>query len=158
MLADSLVMRAAPPRRVFSMRDTKIYERNYERLLQLLPELHSIVGSVSVEGRDTLELRVSLLERCRYTTTLVLTHHLGETGSWVVDPQMKIRLYHDARVAEVIVCQGLIKFWPHHQDGFRVLAIYCGEKHRINVFLAEWLTYCLQQGYRVSCAVPTSDL
>jgi len=60
-------------------------------------------------------------------------------------PRMSIRLYHDARVAEVISSQGIHQVKPrydypnkqmHQQD----------EKQQMNQFLNEWLHLCLTHG------------
>ncbi len=58
---------------------------------------------------------------------------------------MEIRLYHDARMAEVISSQDIHQVKPrydypnkhmHQQD----------EKQQINQFLNEWLHLCLEHG------------
>ena len=60
-------------------------------------------------------------------------------------PRMSIRLYHDARMAEVISSQDIFQVKPrydypnknmHQQD----------EKQQINQFLNEWLHLCLEHG------------
>jgi len=60
-------------------------------------------------------------------------------------PRMIIRLYHDARMAEVISSQDIFQVKPrydypnknmHQQD----------EKQQINQFLNEWLHLCLEHG------------
>lgn len=60
-------------------------------------------------------------------------------------PRMSIRLYHDARMAEVISSQDIHQVKPrydypnkhmHQQD----------EKQQINQFLNEWLHLCLKHG------------
>ena len=57
-----------------------------------------------------------------------------------------MRLYHDARMAEVCVSQQISRLqssyhYPnekmHHRD----------EKEQCNHFLAEWLRFCLAHGY-----------
>lgn len=63
----------------------------------------------------------------------------------LMHPRMTIRLYHDARMAEVISTQDIQQVKPrydypnqhmHQQD----------EKQQINEFLHEWLQLCLQLG------------
>lgn len=62
-----------------------------------------------------------------------------------IHPRMNIRLYHDARMAEVISSQDIYQVKPrydypnkqmHQQD----------EKQQINQFLNEWLHLCLEHG------------
>ena len=69
-------------------------------------------------------------------------------------PRMSIRLYHDARMAEVISSQDIFRIKPrydypnkhmHQQD----------EKQQINQFLNEWLQLCLEHG-QVQVALNTN--
>lgn len=101
---------------------------------------------------EHLAYRVTVNEVTRYTSLIsfeqkilekitnrdkVLTHSLS--------PRMSIRLYHDARMAEVISSQDIHQVKPrydypnkrmHQQD----------EKQQINQFLNEWLHLCLEHG------------
>ena len=49
-------------------------------------------------------MHLRLHERSRYTTTLTLTYLFDEGGMAVSDPDLQIRIYHDARLAEVQAC------------------------------------------------------
>ncbi|MDZ7809663.1 MAG: DUF1249 domain-containing protein [Arhodomonas sp.] len=52
-----------------------------------------------------------MLERCAYTTSVLLTHYFRRGGDAEVAPDLRMRIYHDARVAEVLPDSRL--------DGFR---------------------------------------
>jgi uncharacterized protein YqiB (DUF1249 family) len=59
-------------------------------------------------------------------------------------PSMEIRLYHDAKVAEVLSSQRVSKLqasysYPNVNMHLR------NEKQMVNAFLAEWLHFCLEQ-------------
>jgi uncharacterized protein YqiB (DUF1249 family) len=80
--------------------------------------------------------------KCR-TTDKIATK--PKTFSNSFHPRMTIRLYHDARMAEVISSQDVFQVKPrydypnknmHQQD----------EKQQINQFLNEWLHLCLEHG------------
>jgi uncharacterized protein YqiB (DUF1249 family) len=58
---------------------------------------------------------------------------------------MKVRIYHDARVAEVLACQGIHSFQPFYPyPNPKMLQPY--EKRRVNYFLGEWLSHCSVMG------------
>lgn len=123
------------------------YEANYRRLIKLIPE-QSGWDEVSYKLGRSSDLfgvvKISLLESTKYTNTLLL-EQVHNTGRWLNNPQITVRLYHDASVAEVISCYRhrrieAVNAYPnrfmHHPD----------EKVQINAFLAEWLSFCLQFG------------
>src|SRR5512145_2384597 len=78
-----------------------LYESNYIRLAWLVPDLRSVSSQqISVvEGDCPLHLAVE--EHSRYTTTLRLTYVFDDETGPVSDPDLQIRVYHDARLAEV---------------------------------------------------------
>ena len=61
-------------------------------------------------------------------------------------PSMVIRLYHDARVAEVISSQDIQQVQPRY-DYPNVQMHHPDEKEQMNLFLKEWLQLCLRLGY-----------
>jgi len=63
----------------------------------------------------------------------------------VFHPRMTIRLYHDARMAEVISSQDVRQVKPRY-DYPNVQMHQQDEKQQINQFLNEWLHLCLHQG------------
>jgi len=94
-------------------------------------------------------LTIKVLERDRYTTTLQLdemrtTSHLVAQG-----PQFIVRLYHDAKLAEVLqwhnrrILKGSYPY-PNHA------MLQRDEKQRVNEFLAEWLISCEQRRLTVT--------
>jgi len=129
-----------------------VCDANYLRLLKLLPEFtqglnRTILLSAAAEPAEPeyrLELHVS--ESFRYTSTLSVTLVVPQSApTWFRTPQLTVRLYHDAGTAEVVGYQD--------QRGFK--AVYLDdeaprftwdEKNQINLFLAEWLTLCLDGG------------
>lgn len=123
-----------------------VYERNFARLASLAPWLgqHHLTTCVRRGSCGVLCLKV--VEQSRYTVTVVLTHHLETGSARVSDPEMRIRFYLDARVAEVLSYQGQFSwysFWLPHSG----IVGYVCEKRRLNHFLEDWLEHCLEQGY-----------
>lgn len=130
-----------------------LYERNYinmRRLLPIMPPAATVRISRTPGGLD-LHLRV--VERCRYTSELILTYYFGqENGSLIAEPDLRIRVYHDARLAEVMAAHlrhpGFLA--TELLDLGRTDPIPLYHRWRINRFLYKWLTYCLRQGHRFS--------
>lgn len=134
-----------------------IYECNYIRLRQLLPMLASpkqMGGQTAVSRADgALNLHLRIDERNRYTTTLTLTYAFeDELGSFLA-PDIQVRIYHDARLAEVLRCGRLRgQRDASYDSGRRDYTL--DAKWRINRFLQKWLGYCLRQGHRFHGARP----
>ena len=121
-----------------------LYESNFEKLLELLPDLGGRCGVFTLAVPALSPVRIEILEQNPYTTTIDIRQSLQEGGSWVSDLVMKVRIYHDAQVAEVIASQGIHSFqafYPYPNP--KMLQPY--EKRRVNQFLGEWLRHCLMQ-------------
>jgi uncharacterized protein len=124
-----------------------LYESNYIRLGWLIPALDGMTGTAvsTVEGDCPLHLTVE--ERSRYTTTLTLTYMFDDVSGPTSDPDLQIRVYHDARLAEVQSCAR----WHRHSmlESIRSeLARALGERWLRNVMLNKWLDYCVERGHR----------
>ncbi len=125
-------------------------EENYDRLVWLAADLRSAQGAFIARCAGNLDLHLEVLDQARYTTTLRLTYYVaaGDLATYVPEPDARVRIYHDARQAEVLG----FRVW-----GSRVLFDAAGtpdllEKWRINLVLGKWLAYCRQQGYRFRLA------
>lgn len=133
-----------------------LYESNYIRLGWLIHDLAAIRGTAvsAVDGDCPLHLIID--ERSRYTTTLTLTYIFdGGLGDGdpapVSDPDLQIRVYHDARLAEVQSCAR----WHRHAmlESIRSeLVRDLGDRWLRNIMLNKWLDYCVERGHRFSPA------
>jgi hypothetical protein len=121
-------------------------EANYWRLVRLMPDM---AGSdylrllVEAEDGQPQSLSLYVLERCRYTTTLRLTHQRDH--EWLTPPSMEVRLYHDAAMAEVVAAYNRRRFrgvYPYPNEQM----LQPDEKYQLNQFLGEWLGYCQRYG------------
>lgn len=123
-----------------------LYESNYIRLAWLVPSLHTIEQpQVSTVAGDC-PLHLAVDERCRYTTTLRLTYIFDGADGPLADPDLQIRVYHDARLAEVQSCAR----WHRHSilESLRSqLAQQLGDRWLRNVMLNKWLDYCVERGH-----------
>lgn len=123
-----------------------LYESNYIRLRNLVPELDAMPAIAVSRVPGALDLHLQIIERCRFTTTLGLTYRFHDEEGVFPAPDIRVRIYHDAQVGEVIACgrrRGL-----HHAEYNRLHNNYSRtEKWRMNRFLQKWLSYCLRQGH-----------
>lgn len=132
-----------------------LYERNYIQLRRLLPVMPSALTVQVSQTPGGLDLYLRIIERCRYTSELTLTYQFShDDGPPVAEPDLRIRVYHDARLAEVMAVHARRPFSTNLADTGRVLAdtgrvdrasLYL--RWRINRFLYKWLSYCLRQGH-----------
>lgn len=93
----------------------------------------------TVEG--CLDLELTVIEHSKYTTTFNLTYHFSNDLRNPREPDLTIRIYHDARTCEVM--SGLLQGMKHGPLRRRDLH----EGYRLNRFLSKWLRYCLRQGH-----------
>ena len=89
--------------------------------------------------------RIKLLELCKFTTTIKI-EHISETALGWLRPQFEVRLYHDARLAEVVSCQQVRRFKAVY-DYPNLEMMQPDEKRQINLLLRDWLMLCQRQGY-----------
>jgi uncharacterized protein len=123
-----------------------LYESNYIRLAWLVPNLEAAApAQISVVDGDC-PLHLAIGERSRYTTTLRLTYVFEDEAGPVADPDLLIRVYRDARLAEVQACAR----WHRHAmlESMRSqLARDLGDRWLRNVMLNKWLDYCVERGH-----------
>ncbi len=117
----------------------ELYEHNYMRLRQLAPDLRVADEMISVVPGH-LDLYLSITERCKYTTMLRMTYLFHEDGRAVFEPDLHLKVYHDARVVEVQQFQS-------RSRGPLYLNDMIEQKWLMNRFLYKWLGYCRHQGH-----------
>ena len=88
-------------------------------------------------------------EVTRYTTLVHIAQNqqmsINTNFAAILSPAMQIRLYHDARMAEVNSSQNIRWIKPRYDYPNKKMHLP-DEKQQINQFLKEWLQLCLQQG------------
>ena len=128
-----------------------LYESNHVRLRQLLGSLHRLPDeAVSVSARD-LDLYLTVEERSRYTTALHMTYWFEDGFGRKPDPDLRLRIYHDARLAEAVSCseaprhEALRGIWrPAHSE--------LEQRWSLNILLNKWLEFCLDNRHRFLAA------
>jgi uncharacterized protein YqiB (DUF1249 family) len=123
-------------------------DANYLRMLKVFPRLKEEDSRVFgvVIGGHAREVRIDVIERGPYTT-LVRLRQLPETA-WGISPSMTVRLYHDARNAEIVEYQHARRFQAVY--GYPNAAMRSrDEKAQVNRLLGEFLALCLASGMAV---------
>ena len=124
----------------------ELYERNYMQLRRMIPDLGAVPEQSCSVLPGALDLHLSILERCKYTTTLSLTYYFEDAEGRFPAPEIQVRIYHDAQLAEVISCGRRHGVRYREFDRFRTDASL-ERKWRFNRFLQKWLAYSLRQGH-----------
>ena len=126
-------------------------EANYQRLMKLLPDMRTAsprVRRVALSQGEHLlgVLAVDVLENCPYTTSLRVRQENGLP--WLPTPQLEVRVYHDARMAEVVGAAESRRFlgrYPYPNEAMH----QPDEKTQLNLFLGEWLSHCQALGHEL---------
>ena len=116
-------------------------ETNFWRLSRLLHDYTGDLYSFDIGANFCMHIRV--LERCPYTTTLEILQ--APTAIVALAPRLTVRVYHDARLAEVIAFAPWRRPLPRY-DYPNPAMHQPNEKTQWNHFLGEWLSHCLQHG------------
>jgi uncharacterized protein YqiB (DUF1249 family) len=122
-----------------------LYESNYIRLGWLAGDLRGLVGEHRSRVATDVELKLTVLERGPYTTMLQLTYSFGGDAEWPDAPDLALRVYHDARVAEAHA------FGAAASKAAGRLPVDGGDlgsRWARNVMLNKWLEYCVDRGHR----------
>ena len=120
----------------------ELYEQNYVLIRLLAPALKNMGdGEFVSTAPGAMPLVLDHVEHNRYTTTFKLTYQFSSVQRHAREPDLAIRLYHDARSCEVM--SGLLPGSRHEIRRTRDLE----DGRRLNRFLNKWLRYCLRQGH-----------
>jgi len=123
-----------------------LYESNYLRLASLAGNLRDLPDLRVSRVPDDCELRLSVTERSPYTTSLDLTYVFEEAAGVSTYPDMRVRIYHDARLCEA-------QEWAiqHDHEALRKLRGLAerelDQRWARNTMLNKWLEYCIDRGH-----------
>lgn len=131
-----------------------IYESNYLKLSQLTTAFDWPDGTIVSSSPRDCDLHADILRREPYTTTLKLTYLFVEADQVVVaDPDLILRVYHDARLAEAVSgrerhCHPKLREFLHGAGA------ELDRRWRINMMLNKWLDYLYDVGHTLKRAQP----
>ena len=128
-----------------------LYESNYLRLASLAGDLRQLADVRVSRVPEDCDLRLMVTERSPYTTSLDLTYLFvegggGDAGCLTTYPDMRVRVYHDARLVEA-------QEWAtqHEHETLRRLRGAAerelDQRWARNTMLNKWLEYCIDRGH-----------
>jgi uncharacterized protein YqiB (DUF1249 family) len=124
----------------------QVCEVNYGRLLRLLPDCDTEDLQYQFRVNASLQYTIKIIDCSRYTSTVEMSQKslIGQIEYEFLRPVVQVRLYHDAKMAEVISAQNIGSLKPSYQ--YPNTKMYQkNEKEMVNLFLAEWVQFCLTQ-------------
>lgn len=123
-----------------------LYESNYIRLGWLAGNLRALEGAYRSHIEGDCDLLLEVIEQCAYTSILDLTYELPAGPAPVRCPDLRLRVYHDARLVEA-------ERW--RASTAEVAPKVAGSPERElrqrwvrNMMLNKWLEYCAERGHR----------
>lgn len=116
--------------------------RNYGYMLKWLPLDIATGQSWQLKGEFGI-LVVRILENTKYTQLVEISRPLA-TGEFVNTPKVLVRIYHDAKLAEVLTGQQIYQLRPVY-DYPNLRMYHSDEKYQVNAFLEELLKIGNQQ-------------
>lgn len=123
-----------------------LYAENYQRLLRLFDVNELAPGAYLSRCIDGLDLVVEVLEVHPYTTELRLSYRMADPVTGQPDPSAYVRVYRDARQAEVTHCY-VGRQWQDALGLFPAPKVLFGHRLRMNSFLNKWLEFLAGQGH-----------
>lgn len=128
-----------------------MYEENFIKLRKLIPDIQHIKTTCVSKSDGHLDLHLQILERSKYTTTFLLSYCFDDDSQPHMEPNLKVRIYHDAELAEVM--SGRLHHGRLVLDNLPSDALK--QKWQLNRFLGKWLKYCLRQKHGFSLSSDT---
>lgn len=120
-----------------------MYEINFMRFKKLVNNIEDMEGHSVASRLHCLDLHLTVVERCKFTTTVTLSYAFDEGTGVAYEPNLKLQIYHDARLIEVLA--GHLRHGRLHHDHVPADALKL--KWKLNRFLYKWLGFCLYLGY-----------
>jgi uncharacterized protein len=146
MLLDHLCITSWRARPVSFVSLMALYESNYLRLRALVGDVRAHSGQAVSRVDGDCDLHFEVVEHAPYTSMVRLTYRFEDASGMLDDPDLELRVYHDARLAEVSGCGR----WVRHESLEHVRAgipAQLGERWLRNMLLNKWLDYCLERGH-----------
>ncbi|MFN3235948.1 MAG: DUF1249 domain-containing protein [Pseudomonadales bacterium] len=134
-------------------------DANYIRLHRLFPHMadqDQLEFGVDANGQsgnqisslteDGATVTISIVERCPYTTMMLVRVASEEDKPWIRWPTLEVRVYHDIKSAEVVSFERHRNFkFRYHTPNQKMFQP--DEKSQINRYFGELLTFCYEHGH-----------
>lgn len=123
------------------------FEQNYAMLQKLCGSIEQgrlRIRTQSSQGHEVV-LTFEVLECHRYTRTLSFKVQFAHLPAPLGQSELWLRLYDDVGSAEVVTTQQAKQLQPFYCYPNEKM-LQTDEKIQLNLFLSQWLQYCLKQG------------
>lgn len=124
-----------------------VFESNYRYLGDLFPEIIELNSGILLYRDKLKTIKIRCLEVSRYTTLISLELTFVECPQ-VPPVGMRIRLYHDAQLADVVSYQDITRLIAPYFSGKAKGAE--NHKRQANILLNELLAGCIKHQASVS--------
>ena len=124
-----------------------LYESNFARLKWIPADIKSLSGHHVSRTDADCDLHLKVVEHSRYTSVLRLSYEFEHEGGLVLDPDLEVCVYHDARLAEVRSFAQVARH-PHLRQLQSQLKRELDQRWSRNMMLNKWLEYCADRGHR----------
>ncbi len=125
----------------------QICDSNFRKIFQLIPDLLAFEENARGFAVNNSTLYLEVIERTPYTMTVELSHCFNKNPDGFLEPAVKIRIYLDAKLAEVLSDHARAAVSEVYRDSSRSCEIM-NYKWRLNYFLQKWLDHCLKKDYQ----------
>lgn len=115
-----------------------VYEKNYGFLMHLFPFLREGNRTRQILRAGQQRLEVVVLEKSTYTHLIELRQLAEHPDALPAALALRVRLYHDAQLAEVNACQEHYRLRPRYEYPNRNM-YHRDEKRQTNYLLHDWL-------------------
>ncbi len=127
-------------------------EMNYRRLREILPAFeagqHFVLRLSHEEQASDVRTLFRVISSARYTAEVEIIQ-LSSISTYCDSPCMRVRVYHDTRMVEVIGYQGVSRFRSSYSYPNQRMR-QPDEKTSVNRLLADWLQLCLEIGLLIA--------
>lgn len=123
-----------------------LYDDNYWRLSRVFGAEALTVGRYRSSVHDGLDVDLTVLERAPYTAEIKLSYAFVDALTGQPEPSAHIRVYADARAAEVTACYFGSRL-EHVLGDQASIATIVDHRLRMNAFLNKWLEYLEALGH-----------
>ena len=120
-----------------------VFELNFKKISRLVPLLPSVKGDLIGIKKPFNDLYLLCHEKSKYTGTYTLTHRVNSSHGVINRPDIRFKLYFDAKLLEVDSICKETRINSNHP-----LINDCSDlafQLELNVFMLRWLDYCLDR-------------
>ena len=120
-----------------------VFELNFKKISRLVPLLPSVKENLIGIKKPSNDLYLLCHEKSKYTGTYTLTHRVNSSHGVINRPDIRFKLYFDAKLLEVDSICKETRINSHHP-----LINDCSDlafQLELNVFMLRWLDYCLDR-------------